>query len=398
MQFLLTKEPPPLSLGNKKSHSVEWCHEEDWMAVGGDDGLLKIIKINDASASTSIMGNQTLVGHSGRVLCIAWNPTFRKLSTADEHGLIIVWSIEENRFVEQMINSSDHAPVGDVKWSPDGENVCIAYGDGAIVVGSVEGKRLWSKSLNVSHQRLAWSPDSMNILIANTDDSIIVYDMSGNIVQEFDDDGAAEIVDLSWNCNSSANGLSLAIAHSYGDIFCRNDLQHESKSTIECGITIETCQWIDGGKSLAVCGVLHRTDPNEPPTPVVNFYSRDGAFLDCLEVPTTECIFDILWDASGKMLIAFENSFFFANIHTQASRAMVGNTMAYISSGTATVSHFDLNARYVIFQLHVLILIKMNRIHQIVKNLFSSILHPLQRSSVTPSTKFCFFVAIDTCV
>ena len=121
------------------------------------------------------------------------------------------------------------------------------------------------------------------------------------------------------------------VAHSYGDVYFRNALQHDSKSRIDCGITIENCKWNDDGKILAVCGVLNETDPNEPHASVVNFYSRDGILLYSLKVPTTERIFDLLWDPSGKLLVAFENSVFFASVHTPSTFTAVGNTMAYIS-------------------------------------------------------------------
>jgi len=39
--------------------------------------------------------NQTLEGHNGGVMCVTWNPIFRKLTTSDETGLIIVWMLHK---------------------------------------------------------------------------------------------------------------------------------------------------------------------------------------------------------------------------------------------------------------------------------------------------------------
>ena len=39
--------------------------------------------------------NQTLEGHTGAVVCVTWNPLFRKLTTSDESGLIIVWTLHK---------------------------------------------------------------------------------------------------------------------------------------------------------------------------------------------------------------------------------------------------------------------------------------------------------------
>ena len=338
--------------GQHKLQCVEWRHEEGWMAVGGDNGLLKIIKVNDSSSSMDArgrvnhIGNQTLLGHNGRVLHLAWNNMYRKLASADENGAIIVWTLEPNtnKFEEEMINMSDHGPVGDVKWSHDGGKVCIVYGDGQIVVGTVDGKRLWAKSMGISLQHLVWSPDGSNIVIVNTDGIISVFDMLGNGVKELDHDGASDIVDLCWHDCGSSDRRNFVVAHASGDLYFRHDLNNQGTSRIDSGIAIEACRWNKDGKILAVCGVLNEMDPIEPyeDTSVVNFYNHDGTYLHSVKVPTSECLYDIVWDVSGKLLIAFENCVFFANTHTPASWTSVGNTMIYVSSDVSTRSIFHI--------------------------------------------------------
>jgi hypothetical protein len=41
--------------------------------------------------------NQTLEGHNGAVRVVTWNENFRKLSTSDQNGLIIVWMLHKVR-------------------------------------------------------------------------------------------------------------------------------------------------------------------------------------------------------------------------------------------------------------------------------------------------------------
>ncbi len=47
------------------------------------------------AAPTNLSMNQTLEGHNGTVMCLAWNPCHQKLTTSDEAGLIIVWSMHK---------------------------------------------------------------------------------------------------------------------------------------------------------------------------------------------------------------------------------------------------------------------------------------------------------------
>ena len=42
-------------------------------------------------AGSNLSMNQTLDGHNGGVVLVTWNEQFRKLTTSDQHGLIIVW-------------------------------------------------------------------------------------------------------------------------------------------------------------------------------------------------------------------------------------------------------------------------------------------------------------------
>ena len=58
-----------------------------------------------AGAGANLSLNQTLEGHAGAVLCVTWNNSFQKLTTSDEHGLIIVWMLHKGMWFEEMINN-----------------------------------------------------------------------------------------------------------------------------------------------------------------------------------------------------------------------------------------------------------------------------------------------------
>jgi hypothetical protein len=44
--------------------------------------------------------NQTLEGHNGAVMVVNWNENYRKLTTSDQHGLIIVWMLHKGMWFE----------------------------------------------------------------------------------------------------------------------------------------------------------------------------------------------------------------------------------------------------------------------------------------------------------
>ena len=63
----------------------------------------KVLKLDSAATKTkgakgvaapsNLSMNQTLEGHRGSVVCIVWNSKFKRLTTSDENGQIIVWKL-----------------------------------------------------------------------------------------------------------------------------------------------------------------------------------------------------------------------------------------------------------------------------------------------------------------
>ena len=79
-----------------------------------------------------------------------------------------------------MINNRNKSVVTDMKWTPNGEKIGIVYEDGAVIIGSVEGTRLWGKDLDIRLKVIEWSPDSRTILFGTPDGAVNVFDFVGN--------------------------------------------------------------------------------------------------------------------------------------------------------------------------------------------------------------------------
>lgn len=96
-----------------------------------------------------------------------------------------ILKLQRNNFIilfsqlEEMINNREKSVVTDMGWSPNGAKVCIIYEDGAVIVGSVEGSRLWGKEYKHRLAIIEWSPDSKMIIFGTTDGEVRVFDSSG---------------------------------------------------------------------------------------------------------------------------------------------------------------------------------------------------------------------------
>ena len=179
---------------------------------GGENGLLKVLKLDSSRAvdkkgaggPSNLSMNQTLEGHNGSVVCVCWNENYRKLTTSDQYGLIIVWMLHKGMWFEEMINNRNKSTVRGMSWTSDGQRICIIYEDGAVIVGSVDGNRLWGKELKLQLSHVEWSPDGLNILFGTLQCEVYIYDANGNYLSQLplyclDDSAAAtSIIGVDW--------------------------------------------------------------------------------------------------------------------------------------------------------------------------------------------------------
>lgn len=119
---------------NPKISTLAWSINHGYLACGGENGLLKVLKFEsskfDANKGSALQNgismNQTLEGHSGlykffwsnrlgTIQLITWNEQFEKLTTADEHGVIIVWMLYKGSWYEEMINNRNKSRVRGLK-------------------------------------------------------------------------------------------------------------------------------------------------------------------------------------------------------------------------------------------------------------------------------------------
>ena len=84
---------------------------------------------------------------------------------------------------EEMINNRNKSVVKGMAWNADGQKICIVYEDGAVIVGSVDGNRIWGKELKaINLTGVCWSPDSRLLLFSLLNGEVHVYDSMGGFV------------------------------------------------------------------------------------------------------------------------------------------------------------------------------------------------------------------------
>ncbi|KAJ3392142.1 WD repeat-containing protein 35 [Lobulomyces angularis] len=349
---------------NVRLCSIAWNNDQGWIACGGEDGLLKVLKLEQNTANQSTLPsiaaserrisnsqnvnnptsptlqnsqeqqsapsnltmNQTLEGHKGGVVVSTWNTQHRKLTTSDSMGLIIVWILYKGVWYEEMINNRNKSVVTDMHWNRDGQKICIVYEDGAVIVGSVDGNRLWGKDLKgQTLTNVQWSPDSKSILFGTATGELLLYDMNGNYLTKtlsYCHENAAVIKLSSIEWYNGINGYiepkvpCLAICFENGKIQIMRDEKDMNPTIVDTNMRYLKMKWNNNGSVLAVSGVqiAKNAQGEEKELSIVRFYSPYGEFQRFLKVPGKR-ISSLSWEHNGlRIALAVDSFIYFANV------------------------------------------------------------------------------------
>ncbi|XP_036398202.1 WD repeat-containing protein 35 isoform X1 [Megalops cyprinoides] len=333
---------------NIKLKCVSWNRDQGFIACGGEDGLLKVLKLETQTDDAKLKGlaapsnlsmNQTLEGHSGAVQVVTWNEQYQKLTTSDQNGLIIVWMLYKGSWYEEMINNRNKSVVRSMSWNADGQKICIVYEDGAVIVGSVDGNRIWGKELKgIQLAHVAWSPDSKILLFGMANGEIHIYDNQGNFIVKMTVNclvnvtGAVSIAGIHWYPGTEGyvepDCPCLAICFDNGRCQIMRYENDENPVLIDTGMNVASIQWNQCGSVLAVAGSQKAVSMDKDVN-VVQFYTPFGEHLRTLKVPGKQMT-AVSWEGGGLRIgLAVDSFIYFANIRPDYKWGYCSNTVVY---------------------------------------------------------------------
>lgn len=330
---------------------VSWNSSHGWIACGGESGLLKVLKLESgpgeapsgpkaaSGASSTLSMNQTLEGHQGNIMVITWNENYRKLTTSDQTGHIIVWMLHRNVWYEEMNNNRNRSVVRDMKWSADCQKICIVYEDGYVIVGTVDGQRLWGKEIKSQLAFVSWSPDGKNILFCTLNGEVHVHTLDGEYSHRLPiycldngTEGTIAIAGIDWyDGNIGTEVPSLCVGFENGRVQIMRSDSDDKPILIDTQLKCTSLKWDRNGTTIAIAGMqpAGANPGGDREVGVVQFYSALGQHLRTLRVPgqSLRCI---SWEGNGlRLALAVDSHIFFANIRPDYLWGYFSKTLVY---------------------------------------------------------------------
>lgn len=331
------------------------------LAIGGENGTLKVVQIDLSKQKKTPEGqpispltfNQSLPSHKSKILVLAWNSHFDRLTSCDEEGVIVVWKFSENdKWETEMINNREVSYITDLKWSSMGNYLCFIYDDGHAIVGTVEGSRSWGNDILPNLYKLEWSPDESFLLFCVANNNIIVFSISGYQMGEMELPPhlkSIKITEISWWTNPLIDNKSikddrhLGIVFENGTILLYNSHQDLKPFEIKTKFNYtHKAEWSPNGEILAIIGTIKEENQIDN---AVCFYSHlTGKFLKSIRIPNT--ITSFCWESFGtKIAITTETFILFCLVKPNYKWAYFCDTLVYSELNDAeqyTIVFWDL--------------------------------------------------------
>ena len=208
-----------------------------------------------------------------------------------------------------MVNNRKTSSVVDMKWSPDGSKICIAYEDGNIIVGGVEGNRKWGKDYTHRVRLVAWTPSSKELLVGTNRGEVFMYDEMGELLHQLRLQGLQRIVEpenfltpdiplagIDWfedaQMYSDDGPVGLCIAYEQGRLILMKNDKDEDPIAVDTSMILTKVKWNPTGTMLAVAGSSLEFEEKRA---VVKFFDGKGNHLKNLRIPNAETVRDITW-------------------------------------------------------------------------------------------------------
>ncbi len=314
-----------IAIPNGQLSSIDWS-KSGHLAIGGQDGLLRVLLFDSTESGPKLTMNQPLEAHESTLTALHWNQERCALTAADENGLIDVWTQSGTEFRESMVSQRDtkdgHVGIAGMQWTGDGEKIIIAYEDGQVVMGTAEGSRTLSAQTGMGLRHVAMTPNAKHVVLVNKDNELKVVDALIKPVKTLSTPGVTaddgDIVAIRWTVPTQHGAPSLAVVWQSGRVQLQRGLDDTDPVVVSAGLGLVTAEWNPTGEILALLAVPADSESGRRHASVLFMDGSTGKHVQTLRVSITrpmDAARDITWSADSQQLaMAVGNYVYFASV------------------------------------------------------------------------------------
>ncbi|MEO0768761.1 MAG: caspase family protein [Cyanobacteria bacterium J06649_4] len=132
--------------------SVDWSGTGEWIAVGEGDRTVKMWRVQDRAALT-LGEHETGEGDIiVQVNSVRFSPDSQQLLSTGDDGTLRIWRVEDGRQIN--ILRGHQGVVWEADWHPDGDAIASAGSDNGVRLWELAATREASKSTNIPSQNI----------------------------------------------------------------------------------------------------------------------------------------------------------------------------------------------------------------------------------------------------
>jgi WD40 repeat protein len=327
------------------SNSADWSGDGNWLLTAHDLNSAIIWDIQTGGLIKELR-------HTASVEHASWKHDESQVATVTQNGIVHIWEPQSGRILHKW--QANFSPLWSVEWSPDGERILTAGGDGVARIWEIgtpgQGKPIEHPGLLST---ASWSPDGRFILSASAWMAYIWDVASSQEVIRFRDH-FSQVNAAAWESNGErvisgdANGTAIIWDANTGEQL------HKMQGHTQA---INTVAWSPDGR-WAITGSLDRTAriwDTESGEQVNSLRGHSGSVLSASWSPDNKLIITtsadntaVIWQAdSGEELFRLQGHDGSVN---DADWSPDGN-LVVTASGDRTVRFWDVRNGQEIDQL-----------------------------------------------